>query len=239
MSGVFALFDGLFRHTSPKPSPAQWPFDPMAYLAEHGVGETWTGRRVDFGGYQIDDTFRVDDTHAITAWSYAPFGQFTVGGGDGGERYTIQGDTVFIDSTEDGGQPGVIQQFGSGWVVCRSDADTTWRMVSSMIGFSPVFTRYSRQIVTLPVLGNLDCIVSEHYGASDVASASAMERSFYAKGFGRVCWQSWNRAGIPVDPARAPDFGWNRLDGFVLTDTRVCVNPITTAPVSAGELWHP
>jgi hypothetical protein len=216
----------------------------MSFLSEHGEGTSpWSQRRCDYGNYQIEDTFQTSPTTAVCTWSYPPFGAFTQADGDGGEQYEARGDSVLINCTLDGSNP-AVQQFGSDWLLFKTDADTSWKETQSPTG---KFTRYIRMPVTFPYLGAVETIVSEHYSGLTSALSAEMERIFFAKGLGRVCWQAWRRTGRPpvapdqqVSPDRAPDFGWNQLDaGWVLTDTRLCVVPTTTAPISAAQLWHP
>jgi hypothetical protein len=221
----------------------------MSFLYEHGEGVSpWTARRCDYGNYQIEDTFQTSPTTAVCTWSYPPFGAFTQADGvglptgDGGEQYEVRGDggsgaAVFINCTLDGSSP-AVQQFGSDWLLFRTDADSAgWKETQSPTG---KFTRYIRMPVTFPYLGTVETIVSEHYSGPNAALSPEMERIFFVKGLGRVCWQAWKRTGSPVSPDRAPDFGWNTLTAeWVLTDTRLCVVPITTAPVNGAILWKP
>jgi hypothetical protein len=201
-----------------------------------GVSDTWSQRRCDYGNYQIEDTFQTSPTTAVCTWSYPPFGAFTQADGDGGEQYEARSNGVFINCTLDGSNP-AVQQFGSDWLLFKTDAESAWKEALSPTG---KFTRYIRMPVTFPYLGTVETIVSEHYSGLTSEIADQMERIFFVKGLGRVCWQAWKRTGSPVAPDRAPDFGWNSLDaGWVLTDTRLCVVPITTAPVNGAILWKP
>jgi hypothetical protein len=207
----------------------------MSFLSERGVSDTWSQRRCDYGNYQIEDTFQTSPTTAVCTWSYPPFGAFTQADGDGGEQYEARSNGVFINCTLDGSNP-AVQQFGSDWLLFKTDAESAWKEALSPTG---KFTRYIRTAVTFPHLGTVETIVSEHYSGLTSEIADQMERIFFVKGLGRVCWQAWKRTGSPVAPDRAPDFGWNSLPGWVLTDTRLCVVPITTAPVNGAILWKP
>lgn len=233
--------------SSAPPVAATTIADPLAYLVEGvtpgdagnplRVGDAMTYRRQDFGGYQDEDAFLLADGTAETVWSYPPFGPFVAAQGDGGEHYTVSGDTVFIDSTQDGGKPG-IQQF-NGWIAFRTDATATPTCFVAPIG---AYTCYSRQTVTFPRIGAADTIISEHYNIADPARAGAMERSFWGLGWGRLAWQAWTRGGIPVDPSRCPDFGWNQppQPGLVLADCRESANVVPqTSPLDPAQLWHP
>jgi hypothetical protein len=144
---LLAMLFGLAGCIGPSGPPAPPPpgaqtINPMEYLIEsrNPDGNTSTPlhqadrltyRRQDFGGFQDEDAFLLPDGSAILTWSYPPFGPFDARNGDGGERYIIDGHTVRIDSTQDGGTPGV-QYFtgavcgGTGWVAFRDDADASW-----------------------------------------------------------------------------------------------------------------
>lgn len=236
--------------------------DPLDYLAPDVTPDQPVAAfRFDIGHYQASYAQRLPDGSAILDWSYVPFGPFVAANGDGGERYIVEGDTVRIDSTQDGGTPGV-QYFtgaacgGTGWIAFLTNADSSWRALVARLGDRPdpsqcstgssAFTRYRRVMVTFPKLGALDTIISEHYSGADMASAPAMERSFFAKGYGRVAWQAWGKAGWTPPPpdlaARCPDFGWNSppVAGLFLVDCREALDSEPApAPLTGAQLWHP
>ena len=58
-----------------------------------------TCRRIDFGNYQIEDTFVMPNGSYATDWSYPPFGAFVYANGDGGEQYVIKNGVVTITET--------------------------------------------------------------------------------------------------------------------------------------------
>jgi hypothetical protein len=109
----------------PPPGPAM--INPIEYLvgSQHCDGNVITPlhqndpitcRRFDFGHYQASEAFLLPDGSTIVTWSYDPWGPFDVSRGDGGEHYVIDGPTVRIESTQDGGKPGVVQYFvGANW----------------------------------------------------------------------------------------------------------------------------
>src|SRR6476469_9640422 len=84
--------------------------DPMTYLARDVGGHFQTvndplgQRRFDYGHYKETDSYALDATHAVTTWDYAPFGSLDLPN-DGGEQYVIEGGTVRIEGTRDGGAP--------------------------------------------------------------------------------------------------------------------------------------
>lgn len=235
--------------SSPAPAPGTPTIAaPYAYLVEgatpgdsaHPLQPTtaMTYRRQDFGGYQDADAYYLADGTVALDWSYPPFGPFAVGNGDGGEHYVLNGAEVDIVSTQDGSQPGVVQQF-TGWVAFRNDATASPNCFTAPIG---AWTCYYRQTVTFPALGALDTIVSEHYNTANAATAGAMERSFWALGYGRLVWQSWQRGASPVDPTRCPDFGFNAppQTGLVLSDCRENVTIVAQASgLTPAQLWQP
>jgi hypothetical protein len=223
---------------------------PLAYLAEGEhpgdasallrAGDHMSYRRQDFGGYQDEDAYLLADGTAVLDWSYKPFGPFVMQNGDGGESYTIAPDgTVYIAATQDGGKPGVVQKF-DGWVAFRIDATSTPKCFVAPI---KAYTCYYRRTVNFPKLGPIDTIVSEHYNIGNPKKAGAMERSFWASGYGRLVWQSWNRGAAPVDPARCPSFdGFNTppQPDLVLADCRESINIVPqTTPLDPAQLWHP
>lgn len=271
---LLAMLFGLAGCSGPSGPPAPPPpgaqtINPMEYLIEsrNPDGNTSTPlhqadrltyRRQDFGGFQDEDAFLLRDGSAILTWSYPPFGPFDARHGDGGERYIIDGHTVRIDSTQDGGKPGV-QYFtgaacgGTGWVAFRDDADASWKQLTASLSNRPnpsacatrasSLTRYTRQTVNFPKLGALPTVIGEHYNTGDLNSASALERSFWAKGWGRLVWQAFRKpAPHNVDPnlpKRCPDFGYNSLPGWTLVDCRVAVNVVPAADLTGAQEWQP
>jgi hypothetical protein len=126
-------------------------------------------------GYMAQDAY-LGPYGPETIWSYAPFGPFVAAHGDGGEVYVIDGDTVRISITQDGGTP-YIQGFygagcagGSGWIAFRNDAPTgSWATVVATlndvkvpgscpplgvlrVGYSQALTRYRLETVSFPFI---------------------------------------------------------------------------------------
>ncbi len=208
-------------------------------------------------GYQVSDAFEADDgSYFVTTFAYPPFAAFDASHGDGGEIYVTDGVTVRIAATEDGSQMDVVQGFygaacgGTGWVMFRNDAPTgRWAdlvarlksqtIVSSCKASRSAYTRYRLETVTLPFIINgvrtdlaLPTVISERFNAGDIDSARAMERSFMAKGVGRVIWEAWTRrppAGGDLD-IRCPGTTWSTPPGpgWRLSDCRTSTQ-ITTA----------
>jgi hypothetical protein len=186
-----------------------------------------------------------------TLWSFSPSGPFVAAHGDGGEVYVVDGQTVRIALTQDGGKP-YLQGFygahcgGAGWVAFRADAATgRWaslvahlsdgRVPSFCLAFSAAFTRYRLEDVSAPWVVDgavraiaLPTVIAEHYDRGAIADAHNMERSFFAKGVGRIIWEAWTTdkptgAGLA---ARCPGTTWSTppAAGWVLSDCRYATN---------------
>lgn len=219
------------------------------YLAKPSVSlnDPIRERRFDLGNYVLFDAFKVADNSFITAWSFPPFEKFVPENGDGGEQYAIEDRVLYIDYTRDGGKP-YNQYFGKGWIVARDDPTYEWK---SIVAIGPDgdkhFTRYCLRSVSFPVLGGtVNCIISEHYDGPTIKDSSNMERIFLGYKYGRLCWQAFNKGGpkagnvLEIDPTRAPDFGWNTVEGWSLYDTRVSTNLIPVdGHLTGHDLWQP
>lgn len=243
------------------PSPVTI-IDPMAYLAldlgghRQTVNDPLGRRRYDYGHYQETDSFQLDATHAVTTWDYVPFRAYDIPN-DGGEQYVIEGDTVRIEGTRDGGKP-FNQYFvgkgcgGTGWVVFKTDADSSWRQLVSTLSIAPAadqcsaksksLTRYTRQTVTFPALGRRDTIISEHYNAGRLNDAKVLERSFFVAGFGRVAWQAFANYQSPLSAdelaRRCPNFGWQVVGNLHLVDCRISDQiDLVESAVPGSQMW--
>ena len=203
-----------------------------------------------------------------TLWSFAPFGPFVAARGDGGEVYVVDGRTVRIALTQDGGKP-YVQAFhgrrcgGTGWVAFRDDAPTgRWAslvahlsdepVASLCMAFSSALTRYRLETVAAPwiVAGERRTIakptvIAEHYDRATLAASRNMERSFFAKGVGRIIWEAWTM-GKPTGnglAARCPLTAWSAAPavGWVLSDCRYATNLVADDGAMSGERfgWPP
>jgi len=203
-----------------------------------------------------------------TIWANPPFGRAVTARGDGGEIYAVEGGTVRVVATQDGGKP-YLQGFygahcgGTGWIVFRADAPTgRWaslvahlsgeRVPSMCFAWSAAFTRYRLEQVAAPwVVGGVrrdivrPTIISEHYDRASIEAATAMERSLFAKGVGRIVWESWSRRAAPsVDlAARCPGAAWSTPPGpgWRLVDCRYATNLVTADGSMTGAAfgWPP
>jgi hypothetical protein len=217
-------------------------------------------------GYQIVDSFVADDGRTfVSTFSFAPFGPFSAQNGDGGEIYVVDGDTVRIAATEDGGKMGVVQGFfgascgGTGWILFRADAPTgrwaetvarlTDRPIGSVCSASgSAFTRYRLETIGLPFVidGRLTSItgptiVSEHFNAATLERSSAMERTFMVKGVGRAIWEAWSkRPPVIGDLAtRCPGTAWSQppASGWRLNDCRYATNLEAADGTMSGDRY--
>jgi hypothetical protein len=214
--------------------------EPLSYLVQsvNPDGNTatpltstapWTYRRFDFGNYQALQSFlRGDGKSAVAVWSFAPFGPFVAANGDGGEVYELRGDAVYITKTQDGGKPG-IQDFGKGWWAFDKYVPACskgWRNSPDTYG------RACRETITYPPGIVADTIVSEHYSLP--GHTGAMERAFYALGWGRLAWMAFNQPNcVAVAPARAPAL--SALDEGVKCDERVNTNIVVSDGGLSGD----
>jgi hypothetical protein len=222
--------------------------NPMAFL----VSPSRTVR-FDFGRYQATTSYQLDDTHAVTTWDYQPLGVYNPDDGDGGEQYAVEGDTVRIEGTRDGGKP-YNQYFvgkacgGTGWLVFRTDASDQWREMIAKLDISQdpnscsagslALTRYRKARVSFPELGEQEAIISEHYSSDSVDRSDGMERSFFVQGYGRVAWQAFSSHGDNASSLdkRCSDFGWSQSVGSMsIADCRISVQVVGDA---AGDLWR-
>jgi hypothetical protein len=199
-----------------------------------------------------------------TLWSFAPWGRFAAGRGDGGEVYVVDGQTVRIALTQDGGKP-YLQGFygahcgGTGWVVFRGDAPTgRWASLvaqlsdrpapSFCLALSSAFTRYRLEAVAAPWIIDgavrsisRPTVIAEHYDRATIAEAHNMERSFFAKGVGRIIWEAWT-TGKPAGAglaARCPGAAWSTppAAGWVLSDCRYATNLVAADGRMSGAAF--
>jgi hypothetical protein len=227
-------------------------------------------RRFDWpppAGYVAQDAIMGPDGPE-TLWSFAPATRFTPARGDGGEIYRVADRTVRIIATQDGGKP-YLQGFygagcrGTGWVAFRDDAPTgRWsslvatlsdrRVPSPCAAWSAALTRYRLEAVAAPwIVGGAGrpitrpTVIAEHYDHATLADSKSMERSFFAKGIGRIIWEAWT-TGAPASrdlAARCPGTAWSDppAPGWRLSDCRYATNLVATdgSVTGASFGWPP
>jgi hypothetical protein len=218
-------------------------------------------------GYMAQDAV-IGPDGPETLWDFTPFGPFDARKGDGGEVYVVDGASVRISITQDGGTP-YLQGFygagcgGTGWTAFRTDAPTgAWaslvarlsdgRVPGPCAAWSRALTRYRLESVTAPwiILGRraevtLPTIISEHYDRGSLAAARNMERSFFARGVGRIIWEAWTR-GAPASAdtgIRCPGTAWSTppAPGWALSDCRYATNLVAADGAMSGARfgWPP
>jgi hypothetical protein len=276
-------------NAAPAPGPATIP-DPTEYLvqlrcpdgvleiaepncpgaAPQRASDPMTMRRHDWPaprGYVAQDAVLGADGPE-TLWSFDPFGPFVAAHGDGGEAYAIDGHTVRISVTQDGGKPG-LQGFygarcgGTGWIAFRDDAPTgRWASLVAHLSDEPVpslcfalsaaLTRYRLEDVAAPwIVGGgrrslvRPTVIAEHYDRASLAASRNMERSFFAKGAGRIIWEAWT-TGKPAGAylaTRCPGTAWSTppAAGWVLSDCRYATNLVAGEGAMSGARfgWPP
>ena len=237
-----------------------------AGAAPQRASDPMTMRRRDWpapDGYVAQDAILGADGPE-TLWSFSPSGPFVAAHGDGGEVYVVDGQTVRIALTQDGGKP-YLQGFygahcgGTGWVAFRADAPTGhWdslvahlsdiRVPSLCFAFSSAFTRYRLESVAAPWIIDgavrsitLPTVIAEHYDRATLAGAHNMERSFFAKGVGRIIWEAWT-TGKPTGQglaARCPGTAWSTppAAGWVLSDCRYATNLVAAGGRMRGATF--
>jgi len=269
---------GCGGSSPPPPPPGNATVNSLDYLVQgrncagDGVqnplhqSDPITCRRFDFGHHQSTENFLLPDGSVITTWGYYPFGPFSPPR-DGGERLVF-GPTTRIDSTEDGGTPNRVQFFvgancgGTGWVAYRSDVAAETQQLVARLNIalddpnrcsanSQAFTRYWRATVDYPKIGPVDSIISEHFNSGSLDRASALERFFWAYGWGRLVWQAFRTEWPSFLPPtwsdemtrRCPDFGFNTVNAarqWHLVDCRVSVLvEAANGSLRGSDLWDP
>jgi len=217
-------------------------------------------------GFQITDSFVSDDGAYFEAlFAFPPFGPFVAAHGDGGDISVIEGPTARASATEDGGQMGVIQGFygagcgGTGWILFRNDAPTgRWAELVAHLKGEPIgsacsaksnaYTRYRLEQVELPFIIDgarttltLPTIISEHYNAATLARASALERTYLAKGVGRVIWEAWSKHPATATnlAERCPGAAWSvaPAPGWYLNDCRTATNVVAADGSMSGDAY--
>lgn len=218
-------------------------------------------------GYVMQAGFVADDGASYAnIWSFGPpYGTLASLVGNGGEVYVVDGDTVRISVTQDGGKPSLLQGFygahcgGTGWVAFRDDAPTgRWATLTASLSDLPVpsacaaksqaLTRYRLEQVTIPfviagaaVSETLPCVIGEHYNTGSMATASALERSFWCKGVGRAVWEAWSTSGpaptANTVPARCPgaSFSAAPAPGWYEQDCRFATRLVTPPSAMTGD----
>lgn len=255
----FKLFGGAYL-----PPIGATSLNPLDFLVQKGPAgdarsdELLTQRRHDWPlpvGYEVSDSVLLPDGRVLQTFSMAPWGPFSAANGDGGQIAEIGADGyVRFTQTRDGGTPH-MQYFvgGTGWIVFGQDAVRgQWKELvaelsnsaspNQQTALSLAYTRY--RLETIPFKFAIDgavqtialpAIISEHYSGETIAKATALERSYFALGWGLVRWEAWSKSAsnvnldaegryFPVDFSGPPAPGW------LLDDVRTYTNIVTVPP---------
>lgn len=228
------------------------------------VHDMLTTRRHDWPlplGYEVSDSVLLDDGRVLQTFSFAPWGPFNLANGDGGQIAQVGADGfVRFTETRDGGTP-YLQYFvgqkngGTGWIVFGIDAPTgKWRELVALLAksnwsdaqppLSKAFTRYRLETITYPWSFDgtpgwmhLPTVVSEHYDHDTISASQAMERSYFAQGFGLVRWEAWGRteeSGISdmAERYQHVDYSDPPASGWYLDDIRTYTNAVAYEPTA-------
>ena len=150
---------------------------------------------------------------------------------------------------------------GTGWVLFAPTVPTgSWAYVVAEIGkaasptayarLSAAYSQYRLEQVSIPFIIDgqqqilsLPTIISEHYNGKDPTTAIMLERFYFARNWGKVRWERWDKRGSPRDGlalecptiptwGSAPPFA-----GAIMTDCRNWTNIITAAEPQAAP-WR-
>lgn len=237
--------------------------NPIDYLQHYIDGkplkssDLLTSYRTDIGNFQAAIAAVQPDGSVIYNWQYQPFDKYDPSKGDGGEQYDVANGVARIRATRDG-SVAYDQYFtgatcgGTGWILFKSDADSTWKNVEATLSDEPTptncqhgsysYTEYSRQSVNFPVVGKVDTIISRHYYNILPELSDEAEEFFFGYHISRIGWLLFKRTPAKIDlSSRCPDFGYDNLGpGWYLNDCRINVNLNTnTSNITESDLWHP
>ena len=231
------------------------------------VHDQMTERRHDWPlpiGWGASDSVLLPDGRALQTFDFV---RTEHDAGDGCQILSVGADGwVRIDQTRDGGKA-YMQYFvgpkagGTGWIAFGADATTgAWRSVVATLKGSNwqderpstldrAFTRYRLEVVSfLFAVGGVEerrslrTIISEHYDRETISASAALERSYFAEGYGLLRWEAWGRtseAPITDLPLR---YQWAAFSdppgaGWYLDDVRTWTNVVACPPTTAPMTW--
>jgi hypothetical protein len=233
------------------------------------------------GGYQVSHSVLPGGPWVLQTWSFAPFQKFVPSSGDGGQAVYYGYDRAATIITRDGGSPSnqyfappgcpylegwlyfyvSTLQFGGNW-----NGTTTHLVdVTTPSGNCPVpsnsFARWRVEYAKMfflwqgaPSWQDTLILISEIYSGPSVAQSGAMERTFFALGYGMIRWEAWVTnpnvtQGVDL-PSRCPGVyirggAWpvaEPAQGWILHDCRQWTNMIydnSGSKTIAGMSWIP
>lgn len=225
------------------------------------VHDTLTERRHDWPlpvGWEASESVLMDDGKVYQSFDFL---RAEHDPGDGGQILEVGADGFIRGiATRDGGTP-YMQYFvgransGTGWIFFGIDAPTgRWRELVATLAksnwsdakppLSKAFTRYRLEMIAFPfaIKGTrasvrLPAVISEHYDGETVANSQAMERSYFAYGYGLVRWEAWTRNHVDAATAEALHSRYHHVDyseqpapGWFLADVRTYTNVVACEP---------
>ncbi len=275
---IYTFFhDLLFGKPAPV-LPALWPRtipNVFEYLVKkNDVGQflntkdNLTERHHDYPtplGYEVCDCVMVGDLVALQTFAFAPWKEYNIANGDGGQLLGYDDGYIRAYCTRDGGKD-YIQYFvgpnygGTGWIFFGNDPPTgMWKEIvcTLAIGKSPIdqlplskaFTRYRLEEIAFPwvydgVNGSklLWCIISEHYDGDNIHTSKVLERSYFAKGFGLIRWEAWGRTeAAPISDLNERYDYVSYSDppekGWYVDDVRTYTNVVKCDPIKAPDFY--
>lgn len=222
------------------------------------VHDVLTERRHDWPlpvGWEASESVLMDDGKVLQTFDFL---REEHDPGDGGQLLEVGADGfVRAIATRDGGRP-FLQYIlghgigGTGWIFFGVDAPRgKWRELVATLAIDPwngakpplgkAFTRYRVETIAFPFSFKgtpgqmwLPTIISEHYDGETIDGSQALERSYFAQGYGLVRWEAWGRQ--PSDLADLAD-RYQRVDysvapgpGWFLRDVRTYTNVVACEP---------
>lgn len=208
-------------------------------------------------GWEASESVLMDDGRVLQTFDFVAAEH---DGGDGGQILELGADGfVRAIATRDGGRP-FLQYIlgqgigGTGWIFFGVDAPRgKWRELVATLaidrwnGAKPplgkAFTRYRLETIAFPFSFKgtpgqmwLPTIISEHYDGETIDGSQALERSYFAQGYGLVRWEAWTRTPTTLDDLdegeryQHVEFSDAPGPGWFLNDVRTYTNVVACEP---------
>lgn len=148
---------------------------------------------------------------------------------------------------------------GTGWIAFGVDAPSgSYREIMAILvgtnwsDYRPTvlekaLTRYRLETVTftfavdgVPEVRSVRAVISEHFDRETIAHSTAMERSYFAEGYGLIRREAWGRTFEPPVVDLGMRYKWvaysdSPCEGWHLDNIRTCTNvvscPLRPVPV--------
>ncbi len=229
------------------------------------VHDLLTERRHDWPlpiGWEASESVLMDDGRVLQTFDFV---RPEHDAGDGGQILEVGADGfVRAIATRDGGTP-YMQYFvgqaygGTGWIFFGADAPTgRWRELVATLAISSwsdartplgkAFTRYRLEMVSFPFAhdGQLErrslrAVICEHYDRDTIAGSQALERSWFAEGYGLVRWEAWGRTPEAPVADLHERYNWVAYSdppapGWFMDDVRTYTNIVPCAPTAVSVM---